>query len=221
MLSKEETAALFGVDAATIRRWRSAAGLPARKEGEGYTPEEIAQLAAVAKRPNPLQQAQPPARASLVTHDDPGSQEAEIPLHAHARANAHLARAEEHQATLEAILHAQRSIETLLEALLARMEGAGPSGAGMMPSQVVEAVILPRTRSRGLKKMDACRLMGRHGVKFNTAKGWDWPATALVSEQAALRWALSYVAGDPRRGGDAWRDRCDQADCPCQERSDH
>jgi hypothetical protein len=69
-----------------------------------------------------------------------------------------------------------------------------------------------------LLKSDAARLVAnRHGVAFNTAKGWPWPPSALASEEAAMRWALDYVARNPRQHPAGWRARCTVAGCPCHD----
>lgn len=148
MHSATETAVLFGVDAATIRRWRVKAGLEPRQEGGGYSDEEIAQLAVAAKRPNPLH-AQPTAmhahdvpsaRAALaeaapdlltISHDDLRAQMRDVTL-----SSAQDARLEAILHAQEQLMHAQARIETqlagihaLLEALLAQA-GSGPVPGG-------------------------------------------------------------------------------------------
>ncbi len=71
-------------------------------------------------------------------------------------------------------------------------------------------------------KIDAARLIAaRHGVDQGTAKGWPWPTEALASQDAALRWALAYVAErPPHKRPHGWRWRCDVPDCPCHQRQD-
>ena len=79
-------------------------------------------------------------------------------------------------------------------------EGSGPALAG------------------ALKKTDAARLVAdRHGVSFNTAKGWPWPPSALADERAAILWSLNYVAATSRQKPQGWRARCTVSSCPCQE----
>lgn len=75
----------------------------------------------------------------------------------------------------------------------------------------------PRTAG-ALMKSDAARLVAdRHGVAFNTAKGWPWPPSALSDADAALRWALDYVARNPRQHPAGWRALCNVPECPCHE----
>lgn len=114
-----------------------------------------------------------------------------------------------------AALEQQRSISRGGEAI-SRPSQTHP-GAFSTPQPVAPKV--PRAAGVGLRKIDAARLVAaRHGVEANTAKGWPWPAEALVSEEAALRWALSYVARmDSFRRPRSWRGRCDVPDCPCQQ----
>lgn len=74
-------------------------------------------------------------------------------------------------------------------------------------------------RADALRKSEVVRLVSaRHGVEANTAKGWPWPQEALVSEEAALRWALAYVARmDSFRRPRSWRWRCEIESCPCHQ----
>ncbi len=112
------------------------------------------------------------------------------------------------------------------EARLAALEGSRPSSAKGATTDV--SVVGEGQQNRlsmrlegktgALMKSDAARLIAaRHGVTFNTAKGWPWPPSALASEEAALRWALDYVARTPRQHPAGWRWRCDVPGCPCQE----
>ncbi len=81
--------------------------------------------------------------------------------------------------------------------------------------------LLPQLRA-AFAKMDMARLIAaRHGVDVGTAKGWPWPTEALASQDAALRWALEYVAErPPHKRPHGWRWRCDVPDCPCHQRQD-
>lgn len=72
--------------------------------------------------------------------------------------------------------------------------------------------------SHALRPGEAARLLHeRHGANFDTVRQWNWPASALASEEAALRWALEYVAGDYRRQGKNWIWRCSVWSCPCHQ----
>jgi transposase len=111
-------------------------------------------------------------------------------------------------------LERQRSISTEGEAISRPLQ----SQPGPFSTSRPAAPGMPRTAGVGLRKIDAARLVARHGVEANTAKGWPWPAEALVSEEAAIRWALDYVASiDYFRRPRGWRERCDVAGCPCQQ----
>jgi len=82
-------------------------------------------------------------------------------------------------------------------------------------ARFAEAVPLP---VGALTKAEASRLVeARHGATFATVKQWPWPPSALASANAALAWALSYVAGTTRQKPTGWRWRCNVADCPCQQ----
>lgn len=96
------------------------------------------------------------------------------------------------------------------------------STAAADPADLADTAKRPTVRpsmpSRTLRPGDAARLLQkRHGANYDTARQWNWPTSALVSEEAALRWALEYVAGDYRRQGKNWIWQCQTPSCPCHK----
>jgi hypothetical protein len=88
-----------------------------------------------------------------------------------------------------------------------------------LPRRSADTLVHPAASGGALTKTDAIRILAaRHGLNVNTGKGWPWPDAVLVSEEAAIRWALDYVRGrPPHLRPDGWRWRCDTPSCPCQD----
>jgi hypothetical protein len=95
-----------------------------------------------------------------------------------------------------------------------------PAPVSSLGADLADTLKRPRVlSSAALNKADAGRLVAaRHGGNWKSFADWPWSAEALASEQAALRFALAYVAARaPHLRPHGWRWRCDVPGCPCQQ----